>query len=84
MTNLTRLHSNPHLAIFAGCGPLTSKPVPAVKAGVAAFVAAGGNGHFLDLGLAPADGCFGHPGAAGHAAMAALATPAIAAVLGWR
>lgn len=67
MANLTVLHANPRLAVFAGCGSLTSKPVPAIKQGIALFVAAGGNGHFLDLGQAPPDGCFGHPGAAGHA-----------------
>ena len=75
MANLTALHANPRLAVFAGCGSLTSKPVPAIKQGIASFVA--------DLGEATPDGCFGHPGAAGHAAMAALAAPAIAAVLGW-
>jgi len=39
---------------------------------------------FLDLSLGHgARGCFGHPNAADHAEMAALAAPVIAKALGW-
>lgn len=84
MTSLTKWHANPSLPIFAAMGPLTTKPVPQVQAAVAAFNAAGGNAHYLDLATSPAaDGCAGHPGPAGHRAMFAAAQPAIAQVMGW-
>lgn len=81
---LAALHGDARLPIFAGCGPLTSRPVPAIRAAVAACSAAGGNCFFLDLGLVNATGCFGHPGARDHAAVAALARPQIMAAMGWQ
>ena len=80
---LATAHGNAQLPIFAGCGPLTSKPVPAIRAAVTEYNAAGGTAHFLDLGLQNASGCFGHPSARDHAIMAALAQPQIASVMGW-
>lgn len=80
---LAALHGDAQLPLFAGCGPLTSKPVAAIRAAVAEYNAGGGAAHFLDLGLGAASGCYGHPSASDHAAMAALARPQIATVMGW-
>lgn len=80
-----RDYVRPSLPVFLAVGPLTSAPAAAVRAAVAAVNAAGGAATYLDLGHeSPADGCFGHPGPRGHAAMAALAAPVLANVLGWQ
>jgi len=77
-------YARPALPVFLAVGPLTHAPLAAVRAAVAAVNAAGGAATLLDLGVdSPADGCYGHPGPRGHAAMAALAAPVIAGVLGW-
>ena len=85
MANLTALHGDARLPIFAASGPLASKPAPAIEAAVAAHNAAGGRAVFLDLQLGrAAGGCFGHPSAEDHSDMAALAAPVIAQELGWQ
>ena len=84
MHNLTVWHAAPQLPIFCAVGPLTSKPTPQVNAAIAAFNAAGGNAHFLDQHTSlGGDGCNGHPGPRGHAAMFEASRPVIAAVMGW-
>eukprot|EP01044_Picomonas_judraskeda_P008238 COSAG03_NODE_929_length_5276_cov_15.813599_6_plen_540_part_00 len=84
MRNLTHWHQNPHLPIFAGVGPLTQRPAKAIQVAVARFNVEGGNATFLNLDTGMGgDGCFGHPSPSGHRAMASLATPQIARVMGW-
>jgi hypothetical protein len=83
MRNLTLVHSNASLPIFAASGPLTSKPTPAILQAVAAHNAAGGSAIFLDLQTGPVIGCNGHPGPEDHAAMMRKAHPVIAEALGW-
>ena len=84
MATLARVHGNAALPIFAALGPLTSKPAPLIEAAVAAHNAAGGSAAFLDLSIGhSARGCYGHPSAADHAEMAAIAAPVIAKALGW-
>lgn len=55
----------------------------ALMAAATAINASGGNAHYLDMRVQPVDGCGGHPGTLGHAAMAAAAEPVIAQVMGW-
>ena len=55
----------------------------ALQVAASAINAAGGSATYLDMRAGPTDGCGGHPGVLGHAAMAAAAKPTIAAVMGW-
>jgi hypothetical protein len=55
----------------------------ALQVVVAAVNAAGGNAHYLDLRAGPTDGCGGHPGVLGHAAMFAASKASIANATGW-
>jgi len=83
--NATQRYNNPKLPFFLTQGNMDRGPAlaNALAAAVAAINSAGGNATYLDLNVGPNDGCGGHPGAAGHAAMAAAAVPAIARVMGW-
>ena len=84
MRNLTHWHQNPRLPIFAGVGPLTQRPAKAIQVAVSRFNAEGGNATFLNLDTGMGgNGCFGHPSPSGHRAMATLAAPQIAKVMGW-
>ena len=84
MQSLTEWHASPGLPIFCASGPLTTKPAPAIQAAVDAHNAAGGRAVFLDLNIGHgARGCYGHPSAADHAEVEALAAPVIAKELGW-
>lgn len=50
----------------------------------ATLVARGIHAHALNLTLPhPMTGCYGHPSAADHVELAAVARPQIAAVMGW-
>lgn len=48
-----------------------------------AINASGGAAFYVDMRVGPTDGCNGHPGILGNAAMAAAAQPVIASVMGW-
>jgi lysophospholipase L1-like esterase len=84
LAELAVAHGRPALPVFAASGPLTAKPEPLILAAVAAHNAAGGRAVFLNLTLGHgARGCYGHPSAADHAELAALAAPVIARELAW-
>lgn len=69
--------------------PFTSGPFDyprlgkALNASIVGINAAGGNAIYLDLRGPVIDGCGGHPGTRGHAAMANLAIPQIAKAMQW-
>ena len=66
------------------CMACGSAPLNAtLHAAIAEVNAAGGNAFFVSVCGAAQDGGCGHPGVAGHAEMAALATPVIAAKMNW-
>ena len=73
------------MPVFLGQGNMNNgEPLhDALLAAAAAINAAGGNATYLDIRFGPTDGCGGHPGVLGHAAMAKAAKPVIAQVMGW-
>jgi lysophospholipase L1-like esterase len=83
--NATRRYGNPSLPVFLAQGNINNgTPLQnALQVAAAAINAAGGNATYLDLRVGPIDGCGGHPGVLGHAAMANAAKPTIAATMGW-
>lgn len=88
--NATRLYRKPRLPVFIAQadGPLHSSPVwdrlhDTLQLIASDITTAGGNASFLDMRGPVFDGCGGHPGVGGHAAMAQLAIPQIARVMGW-
>lgn len=84
LKNLTVWHGSPSLPLFLGMGPLTKLPVRCVQEAVAQFTALGGNATFVNVDDGKGgDGCYGHPGPAGHELMFEFARPVIAAILGW-
>ena len=87
LTNITRYWdqagSGPAIVFFAATGPMTKAPTAATTAAVASARAAGLSVFAIDMSAAPTDGCAGHPGVAGHAAMARAAQPVIAQAMGW-
>lgn len=77
---------NTALPIFAGVGAITDVYGPVVQRLVAAANAEGFNLTYVAMMGCPASGCGGcngHPNTTQHAAMAALAQPIIASVMGW-
>lgn len=83
-----KAYSNPKLPIFVALGPFENlKLGAALNVSIAAINAAGGNAVYLDI-ITPTsaahDGCGGHPGLRGHAAMADRAIPQIASKMGWQ
>lgn len=83
MQNITAWYDAPHIEFFCAVGPMTAAPGNATAAAVAAANAAGLHATLLNLTGIFCDGCAGHPGVAGHRAMAAAAQPVIASVMGW-
>jgi lysophospholipase L1-like esterase len=83
--NATARYGDAALPVFVAQGNMNRAPAlqAALAAAIAGINGAGGNATFLDLRVGPNDGCGGHPGVAGHAAMAAAAAPVIARVMGW-
>ena len=75
--------SNGTAAIFLGVGPITDVYGPAVQRVVARTAALGLPVRYLSFMGAALDGCSSHPGALGHAQMAATAAAAIRAATGW-
>lgn len=71
--------ASPTIPIFCAFGPNTDVFAPWMRA---AMATSGVNATELDFMAAPMDGC-GHPGVAGHAAMAHIAAPVVARVTGW-
>ena len=55
----------------------------ALLAAASAINNTGGSAHYLDLRVGTTEGCGGHPGTVGHAAMFAAAQPVIQSVMGW-
>lgn len=78
-------YKSPDLPIFLGAGPMTLSYASSVKRVLIRLEAAGVNAHYLDLdvGNEAPTGCSGHPSAATHLRMAALAQGQIAEVLEW-
>ena len=79
------VYRNPSLPVFVAQGPMNCAEELriALSESILAINAAGGNAIYLNLCGPPNDGCGGHPGQQGHAAMAAMAIPAIAKEMGW-
>lgn len=78
LVNLTLIHGNPRLPIFAGAGPITLDYAPWVQAAIAK---SGTNAHFVNY-TTILDGC-GHPGWEGHEQMFEIVKPLMASVMGW-
>lgn len=85
MVNATLRYNNPTLPIFLGQGNMNNgAPLhDALIAAATAFNASGGRAFYVDMRVSPVDGCGGHPGTLGHAAMAAAAFPVIGSAMGW-
>lgn len=80
-SRLSQGQSPPHF--FLGVGPITQVYAPWVlNAAATAASQFGVTSTFVNFTGAPLDGC-GHPGIAGHNAMAGLLTPIVARVMGW-
>lgn len=85
VVNATTRYNKPAMPVFVAQGPMNNGAnlKNALDVAIAAINAKGGNAVYLDLRGPPNDGCGGHPGVQGHAGMAAMAIPAIGAVMGW-
>lgn len=82
--DLNRVYYSAYPTIFVATGPMTHAYDAAAAAVVQNCHAAGLMRVFLlDLNGVPLDGCDGRPGVQGHAAMAAIAKPIIAAAMNW-
>ena len=83
--NATKIYKTPKLPVFVAQGPMRcdDELYAVLNRTIDAINAAGGNATYLDLKGPVDDGCGGHPGQAGHAAMAAMAIPQIERAMGW-
>ena len=83
--NATTRYGNVAMPVFLAQGNMDNgQPLyNALMVAATAINASGGNAHYLDMRAGPTDGCGGHPGTLGHAAMAAAAKPVISQVMGW-
>jgi len=91
MRNATRRWRRADIQFFLSAGPMENATAPLTQQAVARARALNLSATFVDLrgacaavtGTAACDGCASHPGLRGHAAMAELAAPVIARVMGW-
>ena len=86
ISNATARYKSPALPVGLVFGPMACGSEPlnqTLRDAIAEVNAAGGNAFFVSVCGAAQDGGCGHPGVAGHAQMAALAAPIIAAKLKW-
>lgn len=81
--NITLAYAAPSLPFFLTLGPMTDASAGGVALALAQGAQAGLSVHFVNMSGIHCDGCAGHPGVNGHAAMAAAQAPVIASVLGW-
>jgi hypothetical protein len=72
-----------NITFFCAVGPMTDLYMNSTLAAIAEANSQGMRAVLLNVTSAPCDGCAGHPGVVGHRAMATLAAPVIAQVMGW-
>jgi hypothetical protein len=73
------------MPIFLAQGNMNNGPElqNALLAAATAINNTGGSAFYLDLRAGPKDGCGGHPGTLGHAAMFNASKPVISSVMSW-
>ena len=83
--NATHRYGQPTMPVFLAQGNMNNglQLQNALLAAATAINNTGGSAFYLDLRVGPTDGCGGHPGTLGHAAMFAAAKPVIGSVMGW-
>jgi len=85
VVNATNRYKQPKMPVFVAQGPMNCSPKlkESLDMVISRLTARGNVAVYLDVCGPPNDGCGGHPGVLGHAAMFEKAKPQISAVMKW-